>query len=72
MTPSAELHHLEQLLLVFPMSIRIRRKVQALRQVIAQQREARLRALRGRIRRSLAGASLDTLARIAREIEAAS
>jgi hypothetical protein len=72
MTPASELVHLEQLLMVFPMAIRIRRRVQELRQVVAREREARLRKLRGRIRRGLSGASMDTLARVARELEDAS
>jgi len=70
MTPAAELHRLEQLLMVFPMAIRIRRRVQELRLVVAREQESRLRALRGRIRRGLSGASIDTLARLARELEA--
>jgi hypothetical protein len=71
-SPAAELHHLEQLLMKWPMSIRIRRKVNELRQVVDQQRENRLRKLRGEIRRNLAGASLDTLAAVARELRSAS
>jgi len=72
MTPAAELHHLEQLLMKFPRSVRLRRKVQALRQVVAQQKENRLRKLRGEIRRGLSGASLETLADVARQLRSAS
>jgi hypothetical protein len=72
MTPALELHHLEQLLMKWPMSVRLRRKVADLRRQVAQQQENRLRKLRGEIRRNLAGASLDTLAAVARELRSAS
>ena len=72
MTLAQELHHLEQLLMKWPMSVRLRRKVADLRHQVAQQKEARLRKLRGEIRRNLAGASLDTLAAVARELRSAS
>jgi hypothetical protein len=72
MTPAAELHHLEQLLMKWPMSARIRRKVAQLRRQVAQQRENRLRKLRGEIRRQIMAADPDTLARVARDLRSAS
>lgn len=69
-TPEAELAHLEQLQMCWPMAIRIRRRIQDLRRIAARRREHHLKQLRGRIRRGLSGASLDTLARVARELEA--
>jgi hypothetical protein len=72
MSHAAELHHLEQLLMKWPMSVRIRRKVDALRRQVAQQREDRLRKLRGEIRRQIMAADPDTLARVARELRSAS
>jgi hypothetical protein len=71
-TPEAELAHLERIQMAFPMAIRIRRKIQALRQVVARQQERRRQQLRGRILRALGGVSTDTLARVARELEEAS
>lgn len=75
MTPATELRRAEQLLMTFPMSIRLRRKVQALRQVVAQQearqhqhQEERAQALRGLIRRSLCAADVQTLERVVRVI----
>lgn len=70
-TPEAELAHLEQLQMKWPMAIRIRRRIQELRQDIARKQERRRQKLRGRILRALGGASTDTLARLAREIEEA-
>ena len=72
-TPSsltAELHQTEQLLMKFPRAIRLQLKVRDLRAQIARQREAKARGLRGQIRRDLMGADVDTLARLARELEA--
>ena len=68
---AAELHHHEQLLMKWPMSIRLRRKVQELRRAHARQQQRRRQQLRGRILRALGEASTDTLARVARELEVA-
>ena len=67
---AAELHRTEQLLMVWPRAPRLIAKVQELRRQLARERDARARALRGQIRRSLMSASVDTLAGLARELEA--
>ena len=72
MNLAAELHRTEQRLMVWPRSPRLIRKVQALRQVLAHQQEAQARALRGKIRQNLMSLDLNTLARLAREMESAS
>ena len=64
----SELRHLESVLMRWPRSLRIQRKIQELRRQIERDREAQARNLRGRIRRSLMDSDLDTLARIAREL----
>lgn len=56
--------------MVWPRSIRLQRKIQELRAQLTRQREAKARALRGEIRRRLMDADADTLARIARCLEA--
>ena len=79
MTPAAELHRLEQLLLKWPMSVRIRRMVTKLRRQVAeqetrrhQQEEAKAQALRGEIRRRLMAADVNTLAQVAQQLRSAS
>ena len=70
MTPAQELQRLERKLMVFPRSIHLQRQIQELRRQIALQKAVRARALRGRIRRLLMEVDDDTLARVARELEA--
>ena len=66
----SELHHAEQLLMKWPRAIRLQLQVQALRRQLAALEASKARALRGQIRRSLMSADLNTLSRLARDLEA--
>ena len=60
-SPALELHQAEQLLMKWPMGKRLQLKVQALREQLDRQQEAKLRTVRGRIRAALMTVDLQTL-----------
>jgi hypothetical protein len=70
--PAAELHRLEQLLMVFPRAIHLQLQVQNLRARIAREKESKARALRGEIRRQLMAADANTLVQVAQQLRSVS
>jgi hypothetical protein len=62
---ASELEYLEALLLKWPCSIRLRRRIAEERAALARRESARARELRGEIRRGLMAADEATLAQLA-------
>ena len=69
MTPAANLAHLEKLLRIWPMDIRLRRKVNALR---LQLEAPTARNLREEIRRRIKTAPFEALVDVAAQLRSAS
>lgn len=66
---SLELERLERLFLKWPCSPRLKRRIAEERAKLVREKEARARALRGQVRRSLMAADADTLVRVLQEME---